>query len=87
MDVIPDTMTWIIHYSSRLAPVILPAILRMVSSIWDGTLNRAGGLSAKMCFAAVSFDVWGISTILRGDASLGSSTDTATSSLVSIVKN
>lgn len=66
-------MQSLIKTIALLTPIGLPVILNITTSLWDGTFKQRSRFSAKLCFAGVSFDVWGLVTILRDNVSLGAS--------------
>ncbi|MCI0558963.1 MAG: hypothetical protein MN733_10740 [Nitrososphaera sp.] len=58
-------MAPIIRATFILVPIALPVALAFFSSFYDDTFKRRGRLSAKLCFAGVTFDIWGLTTVLR----------------------
>lgn len=71
MDDITEMVASMISSLAISIPVSIPLVLAFVTSTYDGTFEYRGKFAAKVCFAGVSFDVWGITTLLRGNASLG----------------
>lgn len=52
-------------------PITLPIVLTVLSSVIEGTFKDFAKTSAKLCFAGISFDVWGLVTVAQGNANLG----------------
>ena len=71
MDITQSALIGLIRSAPLLIPIALPVVLVFLSSTYDDTYKARGRLSAKLCFSGLSFDVWGLTTILRNQASLG----------------
>lgn len=71
VDGLPEIVAGMISGLAISVPVSIPLVLAFVTSTYDGTFDHRGKFAAKVCFAGVPFDVWGITTLLRGNASLG----------------
>ena len=59
-------MVSFIRSFNYLLPVVLPIILVFVSSFYDDTFRQPwrGRLSSKLCFAMITFDIWGLTVLL-----------------------
>ena len=67
-----SVITGIINSIEAILPILIPAFLASVSSLWDGTYIRPefgykGKFTAKVCYSSVAFDVWAISGIAQSD--------------------
>lgn len=73
-----------------LLPILLPVIIALFSSIYDGTFDRVtkimdlkpGIFAGKICYSCIAFDVWGLSTLLRNEAISIPSTVTKTDLII-----
>lgn len=62
---------------SEYTPILLPILIALFTSLYDGTIIKAkktinkikvsgqGKLEAKICLSGISFDVWGLSVLLQ----------------------
>jgi len=66
----PLTYSDLLHYFLYAIPIILPLGIAIFTSIYDKTFEeiseptKQGRFAAKMCLSQISFDVWGITTLL-----------------------
>lgn len=67
----------LIHLLVTLMPILLPVTISFFTSLYDDTFSKKnrkesilgtrGHLSSKLCLSGISFDVWGIVTVLQNE--------------------